>query len=127
MVVVRPRIATVDIRIPTVIIHHGVSALVASASTWTLMHRDSGGHILFLDMIQRVHTIVLRRVVVGNCAVAVKGTLTSFTSCLARLISSGHGGMEGSEFAHHTLVLLLFISMHGLGMLTQVIETRKLF
>ena len=46
---------------------------------------------------------------------------------LARLGCSCHGGVEGREVAHHALVLSLLVCMDGLGMLTEVDRTRKLF
>jgi hypothetical protein len=117
---------TVNVRIPAVIIHNTVPTLVSGASTWALMHSNScWGHIFFLDLIKRAHTIVLRGGR-GNYRGGIEGSLTSFASCLTSFGSSGHGGVEGSKVAHHSLVLVLLISVDGLGMLTQVIETRKL-
>ena len=46
---------------------------------------------------------------------------------LARLGCGCHGGVEGREVAHHALVLFLLVCMDGLGMLTEVVGTRKLF
>ncbi len=34
--------------------------------------------------------------------------------------------MERSEVAHHALVLVVLVGMHGLRMLAQVVEARKL-
>lgn len=48
MIVGRPRIATVDIGVPTVAIHDAVAGFVASASSWTLMYRNGGGIDIFL-------------------------------------------------------------------------------
>ena len=42
------------------------------------------------------------------------------------LVRSGHRCVEGGEFAHHHFILLLLIGMHGLGVLTQIVESRKL-
>jgi len=52
---------------------------------------------------------------------------TSLASLLGGLIGGGHGGVQGRELAHHTLVGILLISVHGLGMLAQIVETRELF
>lgn len=35
--------------------------------------------------------------------------------------------MQGGEITHHLLVLVLLVSMHSLGVLAQVIQTRELF
>ncbi len=34
--------------------------------------------------------------------------------------------MQGRELAHHALIGLLLVSMHGLGMLAEIVETREL-
>lgn len=51
---------------------------------------------------------------------------TAFASLLGGLIRGGHGGVQGGELAHHTLVGVLLISMYGLCMLAQIVEARKL-
>ena len=44
----------------------------------------------------------------------------------ADLVGGGHGGVEGRELAHHALVLVLLVGVHGLRMLAQVVKARKL-
>lgn len=46
---------------------------------------------------------------------------------LGGFVRGGHGGVQGRELAHHTLVGILFVGMHCLGMLTEIVETRELF
>ena len=38
----------------------------------------------------------------------------------------GHAGVERGELVHHALVLLLLISVNGLGVLAKIVEARKL-
>jgi hypothetical protein len=52
-------------------------------------------------------------------------TNTSATAA-AKLVGSGHGGMERSEVAHHALVVVLLVCMNSLCMLTKVVEAGKL-
>ena len=51
---------------------------------------------------------------------------TAFASLLGGLVGSGHGGVQGRELAHHTLIGVLLIGVHGLSMLAQIVETREL-
>jgi len=51
---------------------------------------------------------------------------TTLASLLGGLVRCGHGGMQGRELAHHTLVGVLLVGMDGLCMLAEVVETRKL-
>jgi hypothetical protein len=51
---------------------------------------------------------------------------TALASLLGGLVRGGHGGVQGRELAHHTLIGVLLIGVHGLSMLTQIVETRKL-
>jgi hypothetical protein len=51
---------------------------------------------------------------------------TTLASMLGGLVRCGHGGMQGGELAHHTLVGVLLVSMDCLGMLAQIVETREL-
>jgi hypothetical protein len=87
-----------------------VVTLVASASTRALMERKDGLRDVFL--LDEVHGDDVCRGTVLGC---------SFTSGLAGLVGSSHRGMEGGKVAHHTLILVLLVSMNGLGMLTEVI------
>lgn len=123
MVVGRPRIPTaVDIRVPAVI-EHGVAGLVAGACSGTLVHRNGVGvDVLFLDLAETVEGGVLRRI--GR---DTEGGLATLASGLPSLGGGGHGGVERGELAHHAFVLVLLVGMHGLGMLAQIVETRKLF
>ena len=45
---------------------------------------------------------------------------------LGSLVRGGHGGMQGGELAHHTLVRVLLVGMDRLGMLAEIVETREL-
>ena len=45
---------------------------------------------------------------------------------LGSLVRCGHGGMQGGELAHHTLVGVLLVGMDCLGMLAEIVETREL-
>jgi hypothetical protein len=51
---------------------------------------------------------------------------TTLASMLGSLVRGGHGGMQGGELAHHTLVRVLLVGMDCLGMLAQIVETREL-
>lgn len=51
---------------------------------------------------------------------------TAFASLLGGLVGGGHGGVQGRELAHHTLIGVLLIGVHGLSMLAQIVETREL-
>lgn len=123
MVVGRPRIATVDVGVPAVAIHDAVACFVSSARSWTLMHRNGGGiDVLLLDVVQVVHGGVLGRAGEGR----VDRSLAPFSSWLAGLVGRGHGGVERGEVAHHALVLLLLVCVHGLRMLAQIVEAGEL-
>lgn len=119
MVVGRPRIAAVDIGVPSIAVEDAVAGFVAGARIGTLMHRDGGRiNILLLDLIEMVEGVVVGGIGGRGRGYDVEGSLTSLASGLAGLVSGGHGGMERGEVAHHALVLLLFIGMYGLSMLT---------
>jgi hypothetical protein len=51
---------------------------------------------------------------------------TTLASMLGGFVRGGHGGMQGGELAHHTLVGVLLVGMDCLGMLAQIVETREL-
>jgi hypothetical protein len=51
---------------------------------------------------------------------------TAFASLLGGLVGGGHGGVQGRELAHHTLIGVLLIGVHSLSMLAQIVETREL-
>jgi hypothetical protein len=51
---------------------------------------------------------------------------TTSTATGPTLVRSGHGGMEGAEIAHHTLILVLLVGVHGLGVLPQIVEAGEL-
>jgi hypothetical protein len=51
---------------------------------------------------------------------------TTLASMLGGLVRGSHSGMQGGELAHHTLVGVLLVGMHCLGMLAQIVETREL-
>jgi hypothetical protein len=119
MTVGRPRIPTVDVGVPA------VASFVSSGRSWTLMHRNGGGiDVLLLDVVKVVHGSVLGRVG-GHCRDVDRG-LAPFSSWLTSLVGRGHGGMERGEVAHHALVLLLLICVHGLCVLAQIIEAGEL-
>jgi hypothetical protein len=125
MTVGRPRIPTVDVRVPAFAIHDAVASFVSSGRSWPLMHRNGGGiDVLFLDVVKVVHGSVLGRVG-GHCR-DVDRSLAPFSSWLTSLVGRGHGGMERGEVAHHALVLLLLICVHGLCVLAQIIEAGEL-
>jgi hypothetical protein len=42
------------------------------------------------------------------------------------LVRGSHGGKQGGEHTHHTLVRVLLVGMNCLGMLAQIVETREL-
>lgn len=95
-----------------------VAALVASTGTGPLMHgRQHMRRILLLDRQGIIHGGGLTR----------DGVSATLATRLAALGRGGHGSMEGGELMHHALVLLLLIGMHGLSVLTKVVESRELF
>ena len=51
---------------------------------------------------------------------------TALAAMLGSFVGSGHGGMEGRELAHHTLISILLVCMNGLGMLAKIVKTREL-
>ena len=51
---------------------------------------------------------------------------TALAPLLGGLVRGSHGGVQGRELAHHTLVGVLLIGMYGLCMLAQIVEARKL-
>lgn len=127
MVVGRPRIATVDVGAPAIVIHDAVTGFVAGARSGTLMHRNGGMvDVLLLDVVEEAHAIVLGGV--GGCGGGgdVERGLAPFPARLAGLVGCGHGGVERGEVAHHALVLLLLVGVHGLRMLAQVVEAGEL-
>jgi hypothetical protein len=126
MVVGRPRIATVDVSVPTVI-HDAFAGFIASAGSWTLMHRNGSGiDVFLLDMLQMAHGGVLGAVG-GSRGCDADRSLVPFSPCLPNLVGCGHGCMEGGELAHHPLIVVLLICMHCLSMLAQIIEAGELF
>jgi hypothetical protein len=54
-----------------------------------------------------------------GCSTASRTLFSSFTG------SSGHGSMKGRQFLHHIIVFILLIGVYRLGMLPQIVETRK--
>jgi len=78
------------------------------------------GDILLLDQVQlgvgRGHAFVATSV----------GPSPSTTSRASNLVRSSHGGVQRGQVAHHALVLVLFVGVHSLRVLTQVVKTRKL-
>jgi len=92
------------------------SALVASSGARAVGERDR--KVLLLDQVCRMDT--------GRQGYGAEDRVTTGGANGRNFVSGGHGGMEGSEIAHHGFVLFLFVGMDGLCMLTEVVETRKL-
>jgi hypothetical protein len=115
MIIGRPRIATVDVAVPSVAIDD-VAAFVPSARSWTLMHRNGGWiDVLFLDVVE---TGILRGIGGCVCGREADRRLSPFYPWLASLVGCGHGGVEGGEVTHHSFVLVLLVCVYGLSMLT---------
>jgi hypothetical protein len=109
-----------DMPIPGCLIQNPIMviALVATGGIWALHgHR----HVLLFNDTHAV-AVGIGRLLGGRNV----GVGTSTSTRLTSFICGGHGSMKGGKITHHTLVLILFISMHGLSMLTKVIKTRKL-
>jgi hypothetical protein len=105
-----------------------VITFITSASTGTVMDWENGLRIvLFFYMIcgRRIGTgaCVVRSGIAHRRAGAIRTGrgLATLASGLTGLVRCSHCSVKGGEIAHHTLVLLLLICMHGLSMLTQVI------
>jgi hypothetical protein len=96
-----------------------VIPFISSAGSWSATKGIT--HILLFDAIQ--HIVFLLGPRRGHSG---RGSpLTTLARCTS-LIGSGHSSMKRGEVAHHLLILLLLISMDGLSMLAQVIQTREL-
>lgn len=52
--------------------------------------------------------------------------LASLPARVRGLVGRGHGRVQRGELAHHLLVRLLLVGVHGLRVLPQVVEAREL-
>lgn len=52
--------------------------------------------------------------------------LASLPARVRGLVGRGHGRVQRGELAHHLLVRLLLVRVHGLRVLPQVVEAREL-
>ena len=100
--------------------------LVSGGGTGTLVNWKNGrGIVLFFYMIYGV----VDGGIVCYRGVAYRGTRTSgagrglgaFASGLSSFVCGCHGSMKRGKIAHHTLILLLLVSVHGLSVLTKII------
>jgi hypothetical protein len=111
-----------------------VITFITSASTGTVMNWENGLRIVFF-----FYMICGSRIGIGVCvvrrgiahrrarAIRTRRGLATLSSGLTSFVRSSHCSVQRGKIAHHALVLLLFICMHGLSMLTQIIQTRELF
>jgi hypothetical protein len=51
---------------------------------------------------------------------------TALAALLGGLVGGSHGGVQRRQLAHHALVGLLLVSVNGLCMLAEIVETREL-
>ena len=138
MVVTRSGIGSVDIcllNMPrrALMIHEPVVVtLIASAGTRPLVHLDS--EILLLDhshgrSSSSTSTSSSSRITPAGDSRHIGGRRvgTPSTTNMSYLVRRGHRSMERGEMTHHSLILLLLVSMDGLSMLPEIVKTRKLF
>lgn len=118
----RLHVGSLNVPVRRSLVHHPVMvAFITCGCIWTLVHPDRD--ILLFD---DPHTV---RVIRRECRLllpAISSTGATTTTWVACLVSSCHGSMQRRKIAHHPLVLLLFVSMNGLRMLTQIIEAGEL-
>lgn len=106
-----------------------VITLIASAGTRPLVHLDS--KILLLDESHRRRTSSSsrRRIAIGGDRRRAGGGRvvgTSSATTMSYLVGGGHRSMERGKMTHHSLILLLLVSMDSLSMLPEIVKTRKL-
>lgn len=111
------------------LVDDAVITFVAGTCTRPRMLRWYRWRDVFLLNTNRTFAVSGRCRVGGTRGIRDGSTAETWTLYARRATfgGSGHAGMQGSEIAHHFVVELLFVSMDGLSMLTQIIETRKLF
>jgi hypothetical protein len=51
---------------------------------------------------------------------------TALAALLGGLVGGSHGGVQRGKLTHHALVGLLLVSVNGLCMLAEIVETREL-
>jgi len=111
-----------------------VIAFIASAGTRPLVHLDS--KILLLDKSHgrggsssssSSNTRRRRIAAGGSRRVGGRRVGTPSATSMSYLVCRCHRSMERGEMTHHSLILLLLVSMNGLSMLPEIVKTRKLF
>lgn len=123
------RVVVVNMPILGRMVEDAVAAFITGTCAGTLVHCGDGDRVVLL-----LDGHGGKGAVEGACGnvscgggSSSSGGLSSATACLTALAGGGHGGMEGGEFVHHALVLLLLVCVYGLSMLTEVVEAGKLF